>query len=403
MPLVVYALGLAIFAQGTSELMLAGLLTAIAGDLGVTVPRAGLLISAFAIGMLFGAPILAILTARWSRRAALLTFMAIFVAAHIVAALTDSYAVLFGTRVVAAFVYAGFWSVAAAGAVAAVPATARARAMSVVAGGLTLASVVGLPLGTWAGQLWGWRSAFWGVAVASGLVAFGVLIVVPHGRPAAPPRVRTELRALATGPVVRLYGTTMLATGAGLAVFGYLGALLTTTTRLPAGWVPVVLGGYGVGMLLGVLLGGRVADAHPTRTLAVGVTGLVLTAAALAGTAHHAIVVIPLVFLLGVFGFVTNPVLNSRVFLLAPAAPTLAAAGNVVSFNVGITVGPWLGGLALGAGFDYPVVAWICVALATAALGVVGWSAVAERHGPPGSAADIPASVHDPCAATAGR
>ncbi|WP_019932085.1 Cmx/CmrA family chloramphenicol efflux MFS transporter [Nocardia sp. BMG111209] len=378
MPVAVYVLGAAIFAQGTSELMLAGLLTTIAGDLGVTVPRAGLLISAFAIGMLFGAPILAIATARWSRRSALLTFLAIFAAAHIVAALTDSYAVLFATRMVAAFVYAGFWSVAAATAVHAVPATARGRAMSIVAGGLTLATVVGLPLGTWAGQLWGWRSAFWAVTLLSALAALGVLIAVPEGRPTTVPRVRTELRALATGPVLRLYLTTMLATGAGLAVFGYLGALLTTTTGLSAAWVPVVLAGYGAGMFAGVVLGGRFADAHPLRTLAIGITGLTLTVVLLALTARYAIVVIPAVILFGIAGFVTNPVLNSRVFTLAPAAATLGAAGNVAAFNVGITVGPWLGGLALGAGLGYPSVAWIAAALGAAALTTVGWSRLSD-------------------------
>src|SRR6266568_4914456 len=113
MPLAVYILGLSIFAQGTSELMLAGLLTEISGDLGVSVPRAGLLISAFAVGMLIGAPVLAVVTQRWSRRNALLVFLAIFVAAHVVAGLTSDYWVLFGTRVTAAFVYAGFWAVAA--------------------------------------------------------------------------------------------------------------------------------------------------------------------------------------------------------------------------------------------------------------------------------------------------
>lgn len=380
MPLAVYILGLSIFAQGTSELMLAGLLTKIAGDLGISVPRAGLLISAFALGMLVGAPILAVATLRWSRRNAMLACIAVFLAAHIVGALTSDYRVLFASRVVAAFVYAGFWSVAAVTAVGLVPPTARARAMSVVAGGLTVATIVGLPAGTFIGQHLGWRAAFWAVAIPTALSAVGILVKIPDTRPAEVPRIRNELRALATGPVRLHYGTTMVATAALLASFGYLGALLTETTDLADGWVPVVLGIYGLGSVIGIALGGRIADTHPIRTLAVGITGLTVTSALLAATAQHAVPVVVLAFLLGAFGFGINPVLNSRVFTLAPSAPTLGAALNVSSFNVGITAGPWFGGLAIGAGMGYPSVAWIGAALGVGALGIVGWSnALAHR------------------------
>ncbi|WP_280204390.1 MFS transporter, partial [Nocardia farcinica] len=188
MPPAVYVLGLAIFAQGTSELLLAGLLTEVSADLAISIPRAGLLISAFALGMLVGAPVLAVATLRLPRRDTLLAFLAIFVAAHVVGALTADYAVLFGTRVVAAFVYAGFWALSAATVVDLVPAAARGRAMSIVAGGLTVATIVGLPAGTVIGQQLGWRAAFWAVAALSAAAAIGVLAVVPSARPAAEPR-----------------------------------------------------------------------------------------------------------------------------------------------------------------------------------------------------------------------
>ncbi|MFI6866460.1 Cmx/CmrA family chloramphenicol efflux MFS transporter [Nocardia sp. NPDC050406] len=379
MPVAVYILGLSIFAQGTSELMLAGLLTEMAGDLGVSVPQTGLLISAFALGMLVGAPILAIVTLRWPRRTALLAFLAVFAAAHVVGALTSDYWVLFATRFVAAFVYAGFWSVAAATAVGLVAENARGRAMSVVAGGLTVATIIGLPAGTVIGQHLGWRAAFWTVALLSLLAMVGVLAKVPEGRPTGTPRVRNEVRALATAPVWLLFGTTTLATAALLVSFSYLGALLTDTTRLAEAGVPLVLGIYGLGALLGIMLGGRVADAHPLRTVTVGITGLTVTSALLALTAEHLVPVVALVFLLGAFGFGTNPVLNSRVFTLAPQASTLGAAGNVAAFNVGITAGPWLGGLAIGAGWGYSSVAWIGAALGITALAVVAWSHTVTR------------------------
>lgn len=380
MPLAVYILGLSIFAQGTSELMLSGLLTEISSDLGVSVPRAGLLISAFAVGMLIGAPILAVVTQRWSRRNALLAFLAVFVVAHVVAGLASDYRVLLGTRVIAAFVYAGFWAVAASTAVDLAGPAARGRAMGIVAGGLTLATVIGLPAGTFLGQHFGWRAAFWAVAALSVVAMAGVAVKVPGARPGAVPQFRKELRALANGPVLRLYGTIALSTGATLATFGYLGALLTGATRLPAGWVPVFLALYGLGSLGGIAVGGRTADLHPMRTLVVGYTGLSMTSALLALAAHEAVAVGVLVFLLGAFGFGTNPTLNSRVFALAPAASTLGAAGNVVSFNIGITVGPWLGGLAIGAGMGYPSVAWIGAALGILALGVVIWSQLSQRR-----------------------
>lgn len=376
MPVAVYILGLSIFAQGTSELMLAGLLTEMASDLGVSVPQAGLLISAFALGMLFGAPILAIVTLRWPRRTALLAFLAVFAAAHIVGALTSDYRVLFGTRVVAAFVYAGFWAVAAATAVGLVPENARGKAMSVVAGGITLATVVGLPLGTVIGQHLGWRAAFWAVALLSVAAMVGVWAKVPDARPTVVPSVRNELRALTSGPVWLLFGTTMLAIAALMVTFAYLGALLTDTTGLSEGWVPVILAVYGLGACIGIALGGKVADAHPMRTLTLGIAGLTVASALLALTVEHLAPVVVLVFLLGAFGFGVNPVLNSRVFTLAPQASIMGAAGNVAAFNVGITVGPWVGGLAIEAGWGYPSVAWIGAALGIVALAVVAWSHV---------------------------
>ncbi|QXJ24501.1 MFS transporter [Actinomadura graeca] len=387
MPRAVYVLGLAIFAQGTSELMLAGLLPEMAADLGVSVPRAGLLISAFAIGMLAGAPVLAVLTLRWPRRRSLLAFLAAFALTHAVGALTPGYGVLFATRIAGAFVYAGFWAVAAVVAVGLVPGGARGRAMGIVAGGLTLATIVGLPAGTVIGQHLGWRAAFWAVAALSALAMAGVAATVPPGRPEGKaPRVRDELRALARPQVWLTYATTSLATGALLVTFGYLGAMLTGTTGLAERWVPAVLALYGVGALIGITAGGRTADTRAVPTLYTGVAGLAVTSAALALTAGSPVPAVALVFLLGGFGFATNPTLNTRVFALTGGAPTLAAAGNVAAFNVGITAGPWLGGLALDAGAGYRATAWIGAVLAVAALGTVALGHAAGRRPVSGAA-----------------
>ncbi|WP_049571392.1 Cmx/CmrA family chloramphenicol efflux MFS transporter [Nonomuraea sp. SBT364] len=393
MPLAVYVLGLAIFAQGTSELMLAGLLPEMAADLGVSVPDAGLLISAFAIGMLVGAPVLAVVTLRWPRRTALLAFMAVFAVSHVVGALTPDYGTLLVTRVVGAFVYAGFWAVAAVTAIGLAGPAARGRAMGIVAGGLTVATTLGLPAGTLVGQSLGWRAAFWVVAALSALAAIGVLATVPGGVAAGDgpgPSLRRELRALAGPRLWLALGTTALATAALLVTFSYLSAMLTGTTGLAPGWVPAVLALYGAGSLIGITVGGRTADARPFTTLYAGLAGLVVISGALALTAGVAWLVVPLVFLLGAFGFATNPALNTRVFAVAHDAPTLAASVNVSAFNVGITAGPWLGGLLIAAGHGYAPLGWIGAALGVLALGTVALAASLHRRAPAGVTAGQP-------------
>ncbi|MFD7155174.1 Cmx/CmrA family chloramphenicol efflux MFS transporter [Kribbella sp. NPDC059898] len=384
MPIAVYVLGLSIFAQGTSELMLAGLLPELATDLHVSIPEAGLLISAFAAGMLVGAPVLAVVTLTWSRRTALLVFLAIFAGTHVVGALTTSYAVLFATRIVGAFVYAGFWSVAAVTVVALVPSNARARAMSVVTGGLTIATIVGVPLGTVLGQHFGWQSAFWTVAGLCVLAMAGVVTTVPAGRPdpATTPRLREELRALGNTRLWLAFATTALVTATILVVFSYLAPLLTQTTQLPPAAVPGVLALYGLGSFVGITVGGRFADALPFHTLFISITGLVTLSAVLALTAHLAVLAIGVIVFLGAFGFAANPALNARVFSLAGDAPTLATATNFSAFNVGITVGPWLGGLALDAGAGYRTLGWIAVATGLAALATVVLAALVSSPVP---------------------
>jgi DHA1 family chloramphenicol resistance protein-like MFS transporter len=373
MPIAVYVLGLAIFAQGTSELMLAGLLPELASGLEVSIPQAGLLISAFAVGMLLGAPILAVATLRLPRRTALLVFLAIFALTHVAGALTPNYGVLLATRVVGAFVYAGFWAVAAVTAIGLVPVNARARAMSVVTGGLTIATIIGLPAGTIIGQHLGWRAAFWAVALLSTCAMAGVLATIPSGRPDPnnTPKLRSELRAMVNPRLWLSYATTALVTAAILVIFSYLAPLLTEATGLKPEAVPAVLALYGVGSLIGITIGGRNADATPFRTLSVGITGLTVLSVVVALWASNPVVALSAIFLLGGFGFAVNPALNARVFSLAGDAPTLATAINFSSFNIGITIGPWLGGLAINAGVGYPALGWIAAALGLVALGTV--------------------------------
>lgn len=386
MPRAVHVLGFGIFAQGISELMLAGLLPELAADLHVSISQAGLLISGFALGMVVGAPLLAFALTMLpvSRKHALLAFTLIFALTHVAGALTSSYAVLLVTRFVGAVVYAGFWSVAITTAVALVPENARGRAMSIVAGGLTLAMAVGLPLGTVIGQHLGWRGAFWAVAIASLVALAALAVAVPEDASdgAAVRDPRRELRGLAVPRLWLSYGITAVTLSALLITFGYLGALLGESTGVAPRWIPVFLAVYGVGTCVGIMVGGRFADRRPTTTLVAGLAGLTTTSALLAILIGLPAAVAVLVFLLGASGFGVNPVLNSRNFAIAPQAPLLVPALTASAFNVGIAFGPWLGGVALDAGLGYPWLPAIGAVLAAGGLLLVGADTRMARRSP---------------------
>ncbi|MFF2863636.1 Cmx/CmrA family chloramphenicol efflux MFS transporter [Streptomyces rubiginosohelvolus] len=384
MPFAVYVLGLAVFAQGTSEFMLSGLLSGIAADLGVSLSAAGLLTSAFAVGMVVGAPVMALAGRTWPRRRALLLFLAVFVAVHAVGALTPSYGVLLATRFVGALANAGFWAVALSTAVAMVPDRLKGRATAVVVGGVTIACVVGVPAGAVLGERWGWRSAFWAVAIVSLPAFLAVLRSIPGGRGgtdagADPVSVRDELRVL-TGPRLRPVLLTMaLVQGATFCTFSYLEPLLTRESGLGAGWVPVALALFGAGAFAGVTVAGRYADAHPVAVVATGMGALTAGWSALALTAGSPVLALTLVPLLGLLAFGTGTALITRVLSLAPGAPTLAGASSTTAFNLGATVGPWAGGLALGAGFGYRAPVGVSALLMVAALLVAATTAKSRR------------------------
>jgi DHA1 family chloramphenicol resistance protein-like MFS transporter len=399
-PWAIYVLGFAIFAQGTSEFMLAGLLPAMADELGVSVPTAGLLISAYAIGMVAGAPVLAMATLRLARRTALLAFLAVFVLAHVAGALTPDYEVLFATRLVGAFASAGFFGVAVVAAIDLVPENARGRAVSIVIGGITVSTVLGVPGGTFLGQYLGWRSAFWTVALLSTVALVGVGVALSDGRrddgARRVPGIREELRSLTPPGLWIAYGTSALTFSSMMATFSYLGAMLTDTTRLPEAWVPGVLSLFGLGSLIGIAIGGRVADAHPVRTLTIGMTGVVLASAGIALGAANAVVVIVLVPLLGGFGLATNPAVSVRVYANLGEVRTLAGATVTSTINIGNTIAPWLGGLVISAGFGYRSSAWVGAGMALAALGTIALGVWVERRSPRRAVAAVRAGTGAP-------
>lgn len=369
MPIAVYMLGLAVFALGTSEFMLSGLLPPIADDMGVSIPRAGLLISAFAIGMVIGAPLLAVATLRLPRRTTLIALITVFGLGQVAGALAPTYEILFASRVISALACAGFWAVGAAVAIAMVDYGQRARAMAVMIGGLSIANVLGVPAGAFLGEHLGWRSAFWAVGAASAIALVGVVTLIPRiPLPEEKPQLKKELSIYGDRQVWLSITVTALAAGGVFCAFSYLSPLLTDVAGLSEGWVPTVLGLFGAGALVGTVIGGRVADAHLFGVLLSGIAASTVFLVALALFAATPAAAITLSFLLGLSAFYTAPALNARMFNVAGAAPTLAGATTTAAFNLGNTGGPWLGGTVIDLDFGYAATAWAGAAMTVVAI-----------------------------------
>ncbi|GAA3090303.1 Cmx/CmrA family chloramphenicol efflux MFS transporter [Streptosporangium carneum] len=377
MPFVVHLLGLAVFAQGTSEFMLSGLVPDISRDMHVSVPTAGFLTSAFAAGMVVGAPLTAVVSLRWPRRRSLLTFLVVFLLVHILGAVTTDYGVLLATRVVAALANAGFLTVALATVTSIVAPDAKGRATSILLGGITVACVVGVPAGAALGQVWGWRAAFWAVAVLSVPAVVAIVWSVPPDdlRPAST-GARGELRSLRDRRLLVILLLGALVNGATFCTFTYLAPLVTAVSGIAPAWVPALLALFGLGSFLGVTVGGRVADARPGLLLLVGGVALLVGWAVFAMTAGSPIATIVLVFVQGSLAFAVGTILISQVLYTATEAPRLAGGFATAAFNVGAAAGPWLGGIPIGAGLGYRSPLWVSALLVTLALAVAGTARV---------------------------
>ncbi|HEU0213079.1 MAG TPA: Cmx/CmrA family chloramphenicol efflux MFS transporter [Jiangellaceae bacterium] len=380
-PAAVFVLGASIFCLGTTEFMIAGLLPTIAADLGVSIPSAGLLISGFAIGMAVGTPLMTAATLRLPRRATLLVSLLVFVSGHVLAALAPTYGVLMTARVLTAVACGTFWAGAAVVSVALAPAGARAKALAVLLGGLTVSNVVGVPLGALVGQQLGWRAAFWAIAGLALVSAVGVALVVPRRHSAAPRAVlRHELRTFASSRVWVALATIAVFQTAVFAVFSYVAPLLTDHAGWPASRVPMVLALFGLGSLVGIVVGGKFADRNLFLNLYAGLATLSLVLAALALVARSGLAATAAIVAMAVTAFSVAPAINARVFVVAGEAPTLASSATTSAFNVGNTVGPWIGGTVIGAGLGYTAPAWLGAGLALVALGMAVLAGTREKR-----------------------
>ncbi|WP_431047018.1 Cmx/CmrA family chloramphenicol efflux MFS transporter [Streptomyces sp. P1-3] len=344
MPLPLYLLAMAVFAMGTSEFMLAGLLPDIASDLDVTVGTAGLLTSAFAIGMIAGAPLMAGLARDWPGRSSLLGFILVFLAAHVVGAATSSFPVLVATRAVAALANAGFLAVAVTTASALVPPHKKGRALAVLLSGTTVATIAGVPGGSVLGTLLGWRATFWAVAALCLPAAIGILKGIP-ARPAQEdetdgPALRSELAQLRSPRLILVMVLGALVNAATFASFTFLAPVVTDTAGLGELWISVVLVLFGAGSFAGVTSAGRLSDQRPGVVIAAGGPLLLIGWPALAVLAEEPVALLILVFVQGALSFALGSTLITRVLYEAAGAPTMAGSYATAALNVGAAVGP---------------------------------------------------------------
>jgi len=385
MPLALLALAVGAFGIGTTEFVMMGLLPDVANDLNVSLPTAGHLVSAYALGVVIGAPLLAALTARMSRRTVLIGLMALFVVGNALSALAPGNDSLLAARFLSGLPHGAFFGVGAVVATNMVAPERKARSVSLMFLGLTVANIAGVPVATLMGQHLGWRATFLGVSTI-GLAAIAALaLLIPHDHAQAPAvGLRRELSALRSVPVWLALGTTVAGFGALFAAYSYITPMLTDAAGYTDASVTLLLALFGVGATIGNLVGGRLAD-HSLRGTLFG--GLVSLGAVLA--------LFPLLMvsqwsaalaavLLGAAAFITGSPLQLMVMEKASAAPSLASSANQAAFNLANAGGAWIGGLALAAGFGVTSPALAGAVLAVLGLGVAGVAyAVDLRRGAP--------------------
>ena len=367
--LAVTALGVGGFAIGTGEFVIMGLLPEVARDLHVSIPQAGHVISAYALGVVIGAPLLAVLAAHWPRRALLVALMGLFAVGNLASALAPGYVWLNVLRFAAGLPHGTYFGVAALVAASLAPAHRRASAVGLVMLGLTSATLVGVPIATWLGQHLGWRAAFVLVGAIAMLAAVLVRCYVPdlpaaHG--ASPLR---ELGALARPQVWLTLGIGAIGFGGMFSVFSYVKPLLTEVTGMPLGAVPLVLALFGMGMVAGNLVGPRFADRSLMRTIAGLLVWDALVLGAVVFTAPHPVAISINIFLVGTIVAIA-PALQIRLMDVAGDAQTLAAALNHSAFNMANALGAWLGGVAIAAGMGWTSTGWVGTLLAFGGMAV---------------------------------
>ncbi|MCW2775795.1 MAG: transporter [Nocardioides sp.] len=371
MPLGLIALAIGGFGIGLTEFVILGLLPEVAADFGVTEAAAGWFITGYALAVAVGALALTAAVTRLPRKQVLMGLLVLFIVGNLLSAIADTYSLMMVGRVVAALCHGAFFGIGAVVAGNMVSPNKKAGAIAIMFTGLTLANVLGVPLGTLLGQSLGWRSTFWAITAIGVVALVGIATLVPAQGRGEATSLRSEIAAFRSTQVLLSLSITIRGYGGMFGAFTYIAYTLTSVSGFAASSVPWLLVLFGAGLFVGNALGGRAANVSVPRTLVVVLAALTLVMVFFALTAASQLATIASLVLMGGFGFATVPGLQMRIMAYAGAAPTLASGANIAAFNVGNAVGAWLGGVAIAAGLGFTAPLWVGAALAAGALAVL--------------------------------
>jgi MFS transporter, DHA1 family, inner membrane transport protein len=374
MPVALYALAAGAFGIGTTEFVIMGLLMQVAADLKVSIATAGLLISGYALGVFVGAPVLTVATSRMPRKLVLIALMAIFTIGNLFCALAPNYYVLLLARVITALAHGTFFGVGAVVATSLVAPDRRASAISIMFTGLTIATLLGVPAGAWMGLHFGWRSTFWAVAAIGVLAMIVIAALVPASHDGGKPiAVRDELRAISNPAVWLGLLMTVLGFAGVFTVFTYIQPILTEVTGFTESAVSPILLIFGVGLIVGNLLGGKLADRRLMPALLSTLVVLIAVLSVMTFALHSKVFAVLFVGLLGIAAFATVPPLQLWVLHKAQDAQSLASSLNIGAFNLGNALGAWLGGVVVAHGPGLGALTWVAALVTLAGLLVALW------------------------------
>ncbi|WP_104202863.1 MFS transporter [Billgrantia saliphila] len=386
LPIALYALTATAFGIGTTEFVIMGLLLEVGRDLEVSISAAGLLITGYALGVVVGAPLLTALTAGLPRKQLLLGLTALFTFGNLCCAIAPDYWMLMSARIMTAFAHGAFFGVGAVVATSLVQKEKQATAIAVMFTGATLANILGVPLGTYIGQAFGWRATFWAVTGIAIVAFIATALLVPETKQESRQGVRAELGALKRKQVWLGLAMTILGYGGVFTAFTYIAPILTRVTGFAETSVGPLLILFGAGLILGNLVGGRLADRRLMPTVVGSLGFLAIVLAFLSIAQHQTILMAVAVFLLGAAAFGTVPPLQMRVLKSAEGAPSLASAANIAAFNVGNAGGAALGGFVIESFLGLHALGWVAALVTLSGLAVALWSWRLDRLTRPAAA-----------------
>ncbi|NKM30716.1 MFS transporter [Rhizobium laguerreae] len=375
MPLALVVLALSSFAIGTTEFVIMGLLPEVAADLSVSIPQAGWLVTGYALAVAIGAPVMAVSTAKLKRRTALIALMAFFIAGNLLCALASDYWVLMIARVVTALCHGAFFGIGSVVAAGLVAEERKARAVALMFTGLTLANVLGVPIGTAIGQAYGWRATFGVVTVIGIVTILGLIAILPRDKQQENGSILREIAALRNGGLWLALSTTVFFAASMFALFTYIAPLLRDVTGVSPEGVTWTLFLIGLGLTIGNLVGGKLADWRLGVTLAGVFAAIAITSIAFSYTSRFFIPAEITLFLWAMASFAAVPALQVGVVGFGKDAPNLVSTINIGAFNTGNALGAWVGGLVIDAGFDLTR-----VPLAAALMALIGLGATALTY-----------------------